>query len=147
MAAAKEGELEAARAARDTDIVDLRGRLQGEVRDAYLAPYDSWEHRIAIHRFVQDIPMRPGDPAWDIVMGVERSLEALADKPVQIFWGEKDFVFDDHFLAEWRRRLPSAEFHTFPDCGHYVLEDAHEQITPLLRDFLQRHPVAQEANA
>lgn len=125
----------------------VAGRMTSDVRKAYLAPYDSWEHRIAIHRFVQDIPMRPGDPAWDLVGAVEGSLEALADKPVQIFWGEQDFVFDGHFLAEWRRRLPSAEFHTFPDCGHYVLEDAHERITPLVRAFLEANPVASEANA
>ena len=62
-----------------------------------------------------------------------------------IGWGEKDFVFDRHFLAEWRKRLPSAEFHCFPDCGHYILEDAHEEITPLVREFLLRNPVRPEA--
>ena len=41
-----------------------------------------------------------------------------------ICWGERDFVFDHHFLAEWRRRFPEAEVHRFPDAGHYVLEDA-----------------------
>ena len=45
------------------------GRLQAarrcrrDVRDAYLAPYDSWANRIAVLRFVQDIPLRPGDRA------------------------------------------------------------------------------------
>ncbi len=45
------------------------GRLQAasrcrkDLRDAYVAPYDSWANRIATLRFVQDIPLaarRPG---------------------------------------------------------------------------------------
>ena len=106
-------------------------------------PQDLRANRIAVHRFVQDIPLRPGDPAWDVVKGVEDYLPQLADLPVQIRWGERDFVFDQHFLAEWRRRLPEAEFHTFPDCGHYLLEDAHEEVTSLVRGFLERHPLAE----
>ncbi len=121
------------------------GRMTAQIKAAYLAPYDSWANRIAVHRFVQDIPMRKGDPAWDLVKGVEGYLEALRGLPVQILWGERDFVFDQHFLAEWRRRLPEAEFHTFPDCGHYLLEDAHEEVTPLVRDFLARNPLAGHA--
>jgi haloalkane dehalogenase len=31
---------------------------------------------------------------------------------------------------------PDAEVHRFPDCGHYILEDASEEILPLIRRFL-----------
>ena len=117
------------------------GRMTPAVKAGYMAPYDSWANRIAVHRFVQDIPLGPNHPAHDLVAEVDSQVEGFADLPVQIFWGEKDFVFDRHFLAEWRKRLPLAEFHCFPDCGHYVLEDAHEQITPLVREFLLRNPV------
>ena len=44
-----------------------------------------------------------------------------------------DFVFDRHFLAEWERRLPHAEVHRFLDAGHYVLEDAGDEIAGLVR--------------
>jgi len=117
------------------------GRLTPAIKQAYLAPYDSWANRIAVHRFVQDIPLAPGHPAWDIVQGVSENLEQWRGTPVQIFWGMKDFVFDKHFLAEWRVRLPDAEFHTWDDCGHYVLEDAHEEILPRVRGFLAAHPL------
>ena len=53
-----------------------------------------------------------------------------------ICWGEKDFVFDHHFLAEWRRIYPRARVFTFPDCGHYVLEDASDEIIELIGSFL-----------
>ncbi len=118
------------------------GRLTPLAKRGLLAPYDSWKHRIAVHRFVEDIPLRAGDPAWATVQGVSAALAQWNDKPVLICWGAKDFVFDDSFLAEWRRRLPAAEVHYFPDAGHYVLEDAHERIVPLVKDFFARHPAS-----
>ncbi|MDD5630096.1 MAG: alpha/beta hydrolase, partial [Elusimicrobia bacterium] len=75
---------------------------------------------------------------------VRRTAEGLAqfrDRPMLICWGGMDFVFDRHFLDEWTRRFPKAEVHRFADAGHYVLEDAGEQIIPLVKDFLARHPI------
>ena len=113
------------------------GRMTPAIRRAYLAPYDCWAHRIAVQRFVEDIPLQRGDPSFELVEQVrDELLPRLAAIPVFIGWGAKDFVFDDHFLAEWRRRVPHAEIHRFEDAGHYVLEDAHERIVPLLLRFL-----------
>jgi haloalkane dehalogenase len=39
------------------------------------------------------------------------------------------------------RRLPGAEIHPFEHAGHYILEDAADQVIPLIRDFLARNPV------
>ena len=119
-----------------------RRPLPPDVRAGYLAPYDSWRNRVAVLRFVQDIPLRSGDSGYDLVSEVEDGLQRFRDTPMLICWGEKDFVFDRHFLEEWRRRFPSAEVHTFADAGHFVLEDAGEEIIPLVRDFLKRHPPA-----
>jgi len=113
-----------------------RKKLSNEVRDAYCAPYDSWADRIATLRFVQDIPLGPGDPGYDIVSDTAERLEVFRDRPVLVCWGDKDFVFDHHFLAEWQRILPEADVHRFADCGHYILEDASEEIIPLIRRFL-----------
>ena len=115
--------------------------LPPDVRAAYLAPYDSWRNRVAVLRFVQDIPLRPGDSGYDLVSKVENGLQRFRATPMLICWGEKDFVFDKYFLEEWRRRFPSAEVHAFADAGHFVLEDAGEEIIALVRDFLKRHPL------
>jgi haloalkane dehalogenase len=114
------------------------GRMTPLVKRAYLAPYDSWANRIAVQRFVEDIPLGPQDPSWATVQRVSAELGRLEALPILICWGRQDFVFDDAFLAEWRRRLPRAEVHAFADAGHYVLEDAHEAIIPLVHDFLGR---------
>ena len=38
--------------------------------------------------------------------------------------------------------FPPAALPHFFEAGHYVLEDAHEEILPLVRDFLGRHPLS-----
>src|SRR5262249_4058254 len=124
-----------------------RHKMPLAVRDAYLAPYDSWANRIAIHRFVQDIPLRPGDRCYATVTEVQDALAQLAAVPMLIAWGMKDFVFDRHFLDEWVRRFPYAEVHRFPDAGHYVLEDEGERIISLVRDFLQAQAAPRAAIA
>jgi haloalkane dehalogenase len=113
-----------------------RRRLARSLRDAYVAPYDSWDNRIAIHRFVQDIPLRPGDHCYDMVSWVEERLDRLAGVPMLVAWGMKDFVFDRPFLHEWLRRFPRAEIHEYSEAGHYVLEDNAEALVPLIREFL-----------
>ena len=116
-------------------------QMPADVRNGFLAPYDSWANRIAIHRFVQDIPLRPGDRAYDLISFMQDRLALFAETPTLLAWGLRDFVFDRHFLDEWRRYLPNAEVHEFPQSGHYVLEDESEAVVPLIRSFLAAHPV------
>ncbi len=116
-------------------------RLSKQVRDAYCAPYDSYENRIATLRFVQDIPLRPGDPAYDQVSEIAAGLDRFRETPILLLWGEKDFVFRPKVLTLFEEIWPHAEVHRFADAGHYVLEDAGAEISLLVRDFLARHPV------
>ena len=117
-----------------------RAPMSKEVAAGYLEPYDSWAHRIAVHRFVQDIPLHDGHRAYPLVRETADSLDRLAGIPMLICWGMKDFVFHSEFLDEWIARFPAAEVHRFSDCGHYVLEDASEEIVTLVRHFLETHP-------
>jgi haloalkane dehalogenase len=118
-----------------------RHPLSKELRDAYCSPYDTWHHRIATLRFVQDIPLSPDDPGFALIQEVADGLQRFAALPMLILWGERDFVFDYHFRDEWQRRFPAAEVHSFADCGHYILEDAAEEVIPLIQQFLSHHPL------
>ncbi len=111
-------------------------RMAPEVAAGFLFPYNSWANRVAVHRFVQDIPMSAGHPSWNTLARVEKSLTRLRDKPMLICWGGKDFCFHDGFYEQWRQRFPSAQSHYFPYAGHYVLEDALDEISPLVSSFL-----------
>lgn len=120
----------------------VQRRLPKAVAEGLAFPYGSWAERRAVLRFVQDIPQRPSDRAWQAAKQTERLLPGLAEKPVLLLWGMKDFVFTPAFLAEWRRRLPNAQVVEFPDAGHYVLEDELPAIRALVRSFLSAHPLA-----
>jgi haloalkane dehalogenase len=118
-----------------------RNPMCGELRQAYRLPYDSWQNRIATLRFVQDIPLAPGDRTYDLMNSVATGLDQFRCLPMAIFWGEQDFVFDRAFLREWQRRFPEAEVNSYADAGHYILEDLKDEIIPLISDFLLRTEV------
>jgi len=122
--------------------VAFRSRVPKEVRKAYCAPYDSWDNRISTLRFVQDIPLKTGEPGYELISDLDASLAQFQDRPALICWGDKDFVFDHHFLRIWTDRWPQAEVHQFADAGHYVMEDAADRIIPLVQRFLRDHPLA-----
>ena len=121
--------------------IGVQRRMPADVRRAYVSPYDTWANRISTIRFMQDIPLGPRDRAWPLLEAAGKALPSFAARPAFLGWGLKDFVFDKHFLDGFRAALPNAEVHAYEDAGHYVLEDKHEILVPLIRDFLDRHPL------
>jgi len=114
--------------------------LDKAVKSGLIAPYNSWNNRIATLKFVQDIPINKNDPSYDLVKQVDENLHKLAHIPMLICWGKHDFVFDMDYLAEWQHRFPKAAVHLFSDAGHYVLEDVPDEILILVKDFVSHHP-------
>ena len=110
--------------------------MDKDVRKAYVAPFNSWKNRISTLRFIQDIPLKPKDRNYQLVTTISDNLAQFSQLPMLVCWGLKDFVFDKHFLHEWQRRFPEAKVHAFDDCGHYILEDASDQVVPLINEFL-----------
>lgn len=106
-------------------------------KDALLFPYDSWANRIAVSAFVQDIPMASEHPTWATLAEVERGLPQFRGHPALIVWGGRDFCFNDSFLDRWRQELPGATVRRIADAGHYVLEDARDEVVPQILAFLR----------
>ncbi len=125
--------------ARAAIFMAVSKKMRSEVAQGFLAPYDSWENRIALLRFVQDIPMNKEHPSWLTLAAIEAGLPLFAATPMLLCWGGADFCFDRHFYDEWRCRFPQAEAHYFTDAGHYLFEDALEDIAPLISRFLEHN--------
>ncbi len=113
-----------------------RRALTKDESNAYLWPYDSWAHRVAVSGFVQDIPMNAAHPSWKTLQSVEQGIAQFQDRPALIVWGGRDFCFNDHFYQEWERRLPQAQTMYLDDAGHYVLEDAVNDAVPRITAHL-----------
>jgi haloalkane dehalogenase len=114
-----------------------RAPLSAEVRAAYLAPYEQPGTSLATLRFVQDIPLGPRDPAFALLQETSSRLGLLADRPILIGWGGRDFVFDQQFLAVWRAIYPAAQVDYYPDSGHYILEDEAATLGPRIGRFVR----------
>lgn len=114
-----------------------RTKMSKQVSRAYRAPYDSWKNRIATLRFVQDIPLGPKDAGFELIQEIAAKLHLFRGVPALIAWGARDFVFDEPFLRQWREFLPQAQVHVLADAGHYVLEDAADEIVPLISSFVR----------
>ncbi len=113
-----------------------RNPMPSHIKRAYQAPYDSWQNRIATLRFVQDIPLKDGDPGFDTVSATQESLGAFQDTPTFIGWGLKDVVFDETFLRVWKSKFPHATTVEVSDAGHYILEDAPDIMLPAVEKFI-----------
>jgi haloalkane dehalogenase len=112
--------------------------LTPEVMDGYHAPYDGWNESRAVHRFVQDIPLKVGDPAWNVLVETESKLSLLKEIPMLLPWGLQDWVFDEAFLNGWIKRFPKAAVKRFADSGHFLLEDSGPEVVALIRDFVAK---------
>lgn len=115
-----------------------RNRLSPEVADGLLEPYDSWQNRVAIDAFVRDIPMKRSHPTFATLAHLESELPSLADVPAALIWGMKDWCFRPECLRRFQQAWPAAQVVEIADAGHYVLEDATEEVLVAIERFFDQ---------
>jgi len=113
-------------------------RLDPRVEKAYLAPYDSWQRRAAVYQFVRDIPTRESDPTWQRLAEIETALPRLAALPKMLIWGMRDWCFTPACLEKFLNVWPQADVCRLSDVGHWVVEDAPDEVGQCVEDFLTR---------
>ncbi len=110
--------------------------LDPSVAEGLIAPYHDWNSRIAIARFVQDIPRRKSRATWQTLSNIEDGLAIFADRPTRIVWGMKDWCFRPECLEKLEQLLPQAKTARLADVGHYVMEEAADEVIEELRQLL-----------
>src|SRR5262245_2294180 len=78
-----------------TMAVEKPERMTADVRAGLLAPYDSWASRVAVDRFVKDIPFSPRHPTWRTLEQIEAGLPTLGQLPILLIWGMRHWCFRD----------------------------------------------------
>lgn len=120
---------------------ELPGGLPPDVKAGLIHPYDSWENRVAVMQFVQDIPLDARQPSFAKITEIERRLYWLNHLPIQLIWGMRDWCFTPHFLDRFTDEFfPQARVHRIARAGHYVLEDATEEVLEVLDTFFRSTP-------
>ena len=117
-------------------------KLSKDIADSYLLPYNSWKNRVALYRFVKDIPLDEKHTSYPTLYSIEKKLSDLEQKNtrIMVIWGGSDFCFNDHFYQQWQLIFPHAEYHYFEAFGHYVLEDGRGLVEPIIDTFLLNSP-------
>lgn len=106
------------------------------VKQGFILPYHDFNSRIATAKFVRDIPMSKSHPTYSTLMTIEENLKKI-NVPLLILWGEKDFCFTTSFLKKWMDFFPNAKSVSYPNAGHYLIEDELESILLEIDQFLK----------
>ena len=76
--------------------------------------------------------------ADDWLGSIWRDRAAFTDKPALVLWGFEDMAFRRKELERWTSELSDFELHEFEDCGHFLAEEAPDEVLAALRAFLKR---------
>lgn len=111
--------------------------LSREARQGLTAPYRRRDGRLAVARFVADIPLSPKHPSYELLRQIDQKLAgALAVKPLALAWGLRDFVFNRTVFMDWRARFPQAPTLVLPEAGHYLMEDEPKKVVGFVSQFI-----------
>ena len=105
--------------------------LTAEVMDHYRNAQPSPEARAASAALPGHIV---GASDWLRAIWDERG--KFAAKPALLLWGHRDIAFRNKELDTWRAALHAYELHEFPDRGHFLAEEAPDEIAPLIQAFI-----------
>ena len=107
-------------------------------RNGLLSPYNNWQNRQAIFEFVRDIPTSTQHPTWKYLDQLESALPSLSDIPIKLIWGMRDWCFRPSCLDQFMEIWPHADVSKLEHVGHWVTEEAQDEVQQLVSDFLQR---------
>lgn len=116
-------------------------KLLPSAHEHYLRPLGSPEDRTGSYVMPRQII---GSTPW--LRELWHEIHRLRDVPVRIVWGMKDIAFRGKELEQWERTFPRAEVVRLPSVGHFVQEEAPDELAaavmPFLREVVGRNEVA-----
>jgi haloalkane dehalogenase len=114
-----------------------RDRLDDDAKCAYRAPHPDRASRAGVMAFPRQVPLSDDTPVARLSRETADALERdFRDRPARICWGTRDVLFGDAVLDLWRQTLPHAQVTRLDDAGHFVQEDAYEEVIPDLLELL-----------
>lgn len=116
--------------------IDRLDRLEPSVQAGLLAPYNSPTNRIGIDTFVKDIPLSRAHRTHPVLTQLQNDLPKLSHLPIRLVWGMKDWCFRPECLHRFESVWPNAVSKPLSDVGHYVMEEAPDEVHSALRELL-----------
>lgn len=107
-----------------------RRTLPDAVMAAYRGPFPTPASRRPIHVFPREI-LRSAP----FLAEVERGLSALGDRPALLVWPDRDVAFREGERRRWEQVFPDHRTVILRGAGHYIQEDAPEEIVAAIREW------------
>jgi haloalkane dehalogenase len=107
-----------------------RLKLSDAVMDAYRGPFPTPASRRPTAVFPREIlQSRP------FLADIERGLARLRERPALIVWPTKDVAFRERERRRWERHFPDHRTVLLKGAGHYIQEDAADEIVTAIRTW------------
>ena len=107
-----------------------RKKLPDVVMNAYRGPFPTPESRRPMHVFPREILASRA-----FLAEIESKLAGVGDRPALIVWGTKDFAFRGTERDRWESVFPRHHTVLLEGAGHYIQEDAAQDIVAAIRDW------------
>jgi haloalkane dehalogenase len=105
-----------------------RRPLPKPVMDAYRGPFPTPQSRRPVHVLPREIlRSRP------FLAEIERGLPSLRERPALIVWPSRDPAFREPERRRWEHIFPDHRTVTLDGAGHYMQEDAADEIVAAIR--------------
>ena len=110
-------------------------KLTDSIHSHYLQALASPDERKGCYVFPRQILQSTN---W--LTQVWHDISKLKDKPVLIAWGMKDVAFREKELKKWEKTFPSALSIRLDSVGHFVPEEAPDELYDVIATVLQDNP-------
>jgi haloalkane dehalogenase len=107
-----------------------RRTLPEEVMNAYRGPFPTPASRRPTAVFPREI--LAGRP---FLADIERQLPRVSDRPALIVWPTRDVAFGDRERRRWEELFADHRTVLLEGAGHYIQEDAADEIVTAIRDW------------
>jgi haloalkane dehalogenase len=112
-----------------------RKQLSDAVMAAYRGPFPTPQSRHPIHVFPREIlASRP------FLSDVERGLGPVRDRRALLVWPTKDVAFGERERRAWEAKFPERRTVMLDGAGHYIQEDAADEIVDAIRTWSSSAP-------
>jgi haloalkane dehalogenase len=115
----------------------FRRPVDPQAMENYLSPHDTPVKRAGLAAFPKMIPNRADHPNAEYIDEIRCELETW-NVPVSVIWPDGDMAWKPDEGARIAQMVPDGEFYLVRNAGHFLQEDAGEEVAQRLIRFLNK---------
>ncbi len=116
--------------------IGFKRPLDPQAKEQYKMPHPNAASRAGIAAFPKMIPTSANHPNAEYISEIERTLREW-DVPVLVMFSDKDMAFKVEEGQRIASMVPNGRFQVVHGTGHYLQEDAGEEIAERMVTFLR----------